>query len=213
MSRTVFVVALTVAVGLIATSCGTAAPPQPVTRVIVVQEPAPVAARIPPSILQVRAETLRVRGDDGPAYAVGIGVANMGTLARSRSHATNRAMGEITRQLVSMVEYMAIDFGAGAESDPGVQLEFQLEIQRTLARQTLRDPDIITEYMAADGQYWVAARLSRQEAAREIVSAANAAAALVPGANAAMWALGMMDEALGNAFGQNNEHPPVYLGD
>jgi len=213
MSRTVFVVALTVAVGLIATSCGTGAPPQPATRVIVVQEPAPVATGIPPSIMQVRTDAMQVREDDGPAFAVGIGTANMGTIARSRSTATNRALGEITRQLGVMVEYMAIDFGAGAESDPGVQLEFQLEIQRTLARQTLRGVDVVAEYMAADGLYWVAARISRQEAAREIVSAANAASALVPGANAAMWALGMMDEALGNAFGQNNEHPPVYLGD
>lgn len=200
MKKALVVVVLVVAVGFVATSCATGPSAQAAAW--------PGAGGIPERILQARRDALPIEG-----AIVGVGSANMGTVARSRSTATNRALGELTRQLGTIVEYMAIDLGVGAESNPGAQIEFQLEIQRTLARQTLRGVEIVEEYMAADGQYWVAARLSRQNAAMEIAAAADAAAALAPGANIAMWALGMMEDALGNALGQNSELPPVFAGD
>ena len=193
MKRTFFfVVEVTVVAGLVATACASG--------------PSGSVGGIPGSIQQARRNAMAMEGD----MVVGIGTAHMRTVNQSRSTASNRAVLDIMRQLELMVDYMAVDLQVGSEVDHQAALAFQREIQRTLARQTVRGATTVEEFEDRNGQYWVAMRISRSAARTEILNASQAAARLAPSAAAAMWALEEMDRALDRAIQQNNSLPPQY---
>ena len=164
---------------------------------------------VPAPLAEARRAALAMEGD----MIVGIGTANMPTVARSRSQAANRALLDITRQLGAMVEYMSVDFGMGAETDHAASVEFQREVQRTLARERIQGATTIEEYRARDGQYWVAMRFSRAAATSAMSNAVNEAMMV----NAAWAALGVremqaaLDELMPRAAVQNNVRPMEFV--
>jgi hypothetical protein len=195
MKKTKFLfVSVIVVAGLVATSCGS------------ISAGSAGARGIPDKIRDARKNALAMEGD----MIVGIGTAYAGTVSTSRTMAAGRADMDIIRQLQVMVEYMAIDLQAGSEVDHDAALSFQLEIQRTLARQNLTNATIVEEYEDSNGQYWVAARYSRSAAKTQIAAAVEAANRLAPHAAVSDWALDKMDAALDKALGQNNGLPVQF---
>ena len=193
MKRTLLlVVAMTVVAGLIATSC--ASSPSG-------------SGGIPREMLDARRKVLAIEGDN---YIVGIGAAHLATTNQSKAQASNRAALDIVRQLELMVDYMGLDMSMNSEVDRQAALSLQLDIQRTLARQTIRGATVIEEYEDTNGKYWVAVRFSRNDAKREIANAVQAASRLAAPLAVADWAEGKMDRALDNAVGQTNALPPQF---
>jgi len=192
MKKSSFIVILLTALVLIIASCSSSSTGS--------------SARIPEQIMTARRNAITMEN-----VIVGIGTANLANISQSRSTASNRALTDIVRQLEIMVDYMALDMQMSAETDPQAAVAFQMEIQRTLARQTIRNAVIIEEYQADNGQYWIATRLSRSNAILEISTAAQAANRLSPNAQVALWAAGAMDDALENALKRNNENPVTFI--
>ena len=129
---------------------------------------------------------------------VGIGTANLPSLNQSRTIAQTRARADISRQLNSVISEMITDYTASAETDPSAALAFQETITTALSRSTLVGATTVNEDATENGDYWVVMILTQDNAAREIANAAESAARLSPGANAAMWAEDRMNAALNN---------------
>ena len=77
----------------------------------------------------IRTAVINAPGD----ILVGVGTANLSSLAQSRTISTNRARAEIARQMNSMVEDMIRDYQASSEVDPRAALAFQENITVTLS--------------------------------------------------------------------------------
>jgi len=111
---------------------------------------------------------------------VGIGNAQMGTVAQSRNIAATRARAEISNTLDSMVKNMVRDYTASSEVDPKSALAFQENITVTLSKSNLSGAVIVVEEPDNDGQWWCVMHLSKANAAREITQAQTAAKLAVP---------------------------------
>jgi hypothetical protein len=97
---------------------------------------------------------------------------------------------------------MITDYTASAETDPSAALSFQETITTALSQSTLQGATVVNMDQTENGDFWVVVLLTKSNAATEIASAAESAARLTPGANAAMWAQDRMDAAF-NSNAQN----------
>ena len=186
MKRTFALIALVVTVSLIATSCAGAPAAQ-----------APQGDPIGDFITDARR--------NAPENALlGTGTARHSNRALATQTATTRALANLAIQLNVMVSNMMTDYIAGSEADPQAMLAFQENVTQTLARQQLVGARPVAERMI-DGQMVVIMELSPSNAATNIVSASQSAAALAPHMGAAAWALERMDQALQ----QQNMAPPM----
>ena len=150
---------------------------------------------LPPSIANAR----RNAPED---VLVGIGSANMATVAQSRNIAATRARAEISNTLNVMVQNMVRDYTASSEVDPGAVLAFQENITVTLSKSTLSGAVIQFEEPDEYGQWWVVIYLSKTNVAQEINQAQAAARLAVP-AMASFDAEARMNEAFGTAKQEN----------
>jgi len=182
MKKTFALVALVGAMGFVFTACGSApagAPPDDI-----------------PEFIRTARRDAAMHG-----FLVGVGTATMANPARSRTVAETRARAELTRQLNSFVEWQMTDHGAGADMDTQTMLEYQAEVQRTVAQGRLVGASILDESLRGNTS-WVVVMLSRDNIAAEIASASESAARLVPGAASARVYLADMDRNLARINGE-----------
>jgi len=181
MRGTLFVVALTVAVGLIASSCGTGPAAQQ-------QQAAPLREDITPDFV-AQAQ------DHPPGNAfLGIGTGSALTQAASRSMAENRARVSLAQQMNSSVRNMIIDYTGTSEIEPAM-LQFFETVSRTLAEANLvgTRPNTRTFRVGSSYESWTVMTLTTSDAHRAIANASEAQRALAPHATAALWGLERMD--------------------
>jgi len=181
MSRTLFAVAMTLALGLIATSCATgSAAPQ--------QQAAPQREDITPDFVAQAQDN-----PPGDAF-LGIGTGSAMTQAASRSMSENRARVSLAQQMNSSVRNMVIDYTGTSEIEPAM-LQFFETVSRTLAEANLvgTRPNTRTFRVGNSYESWTVMTLSTSDAHRAIAHASEAQRALAPHASAAMWGLERMD--------------------
>jgi len=190
MKRTFLVVSLAVLVVFLVTSCGSGPAAQP---------PAgdPVTEFINATRMSAPEDAL-----------IGIGTARMANRNMSRTVAETRARAEVVRQLDNVVSNMIEDFTAANEFDDQAVLSWQMNVTRSLSESQLRGVSIFREFTAPDGEHVTVVLLSSSNTAQEILSAAESAARLAPGANAAMWYIDRMDRAL-----ETNRQAPLVIRD
>jgi len=182
--KKVFLVALVAAIAFVAASCGTT-------------QAAPQGDPVGDFISEAR----RTANENA---LLGIGTARHSNRSLATQTATARALADIARQLNVVVSNMITDYLAGSEAEPDAMLAFQESVTQTLAQERLVGTRPIAERMI-DGEMVVVMELSPSNAATNIMTASESAAALAPHMGAAMWALDRMDQALQ----QQNMAPPV----
>jgi hypothetical protein len=124
----------------------------------------------------------------------------MQTLNMSMTMSENRARGEITRALNTMMEQMITDYNVGSEADTAM-LSFQESISRSMSRANVSGATVRARGADDDGNFWTVVYYSRDAARNEMRNAAAEAARLAPHAAAAFDAMNRMD----NAFDRLNE--------
>jgi hypothetical protein len=143
-------------------------------------------------------QAANARRDAPEDVLVGIGNAQMGTIAQSRTIAATRARAEISSTLNTMVSSMVRDYTASSEVDPAAALAFQENITVTLSRADLSGAVIHWEGQDSDGNWWTVMHLSKANVAKEI-SQAQAAARLAVPAMASFDAEARMNQAFEQA--------------
>jgi len=173
MKKIPIVLALIAAAVLLITSC---ASPPPVFRPDPPTEPTEriIADRVPK---HVRDAVMAVPRD----ALVGIGTANMESEGLSRTVAQTRARAEIVRRLEAIAADIVADY-----PNPQAALLFRESVIVELSGARLQGASIVYEGFI-DGGFWMAIAFAGDDAAREILAAAESAARLVPGITAAMW--------------------------
>jgi len=123
----------------------------------------------------------------------------------ARQYASERARVDISRQLETIVQSMVTDYDARSEQDKKAVLSFQESITRSLSNATLSGskPE---GFDVVKGTTWVVVSYSRS-AARDTLSASQAAARLAVPAAAAFDALSRMDNAFDKAAGGKGSVP------
>ncbi|MCL2192766.1 MAG: hypothetical protein FWB78_05150 [Treponema sp.] len=180
MKKTPIALALVTSVVFAITSCASPPPFRP--------DPPPeriIAGHVPDPVR----DAVMVAPNDA---LVGIGTANMGTESLSRTAAQTRARTEIVRRLEAVVVDMVADYPS---ANPQAALLFQESVIVELSGARLHGAFIAYEGFI-DGDFWMVVELAWDYAVREILSAVESAANLVPGFNAAIWDRDSLDQAL-----------------
>jgi len=178
MKRTSVILALVVSVvAFVATSCGTAAPAA-----------APAADPVSDFIREVR------RGSPENAI-LGIGASNHSNRSLARTAAETRARAEVARQVDVMVRNMVLDYTAGSEAEQQALLQFTETVTQTLAQQAQRGA-VIRDEINIGGEQVTVVMFTGEAFGSGLMDAHQAAAALAPHANHAMWAAERMNRAL-----------------
>ena len=150
---------------------------------------------VDPGIPQVITDELMKNYEDG---LVGVGTAKMGTLSLSRTAASTRARADISRQMNTMIRDMVRDYTASTEMDPSATVSFTENITTALSESKLTGAVPVAETRDADGNYWVAIRLSKANTVTEINQAQAAAKLAIP-AMLSFDAESRMDDAFAKA--------------
>jgi len=138
---------------------------------------------------------------------VGIGTANVGTESLSRTVAQTRARAELVRQLESVVADMVADYMTTAGANPRAALLFREGVMVELYGARLQGASVVYEGFI-EGGFWMAVTLSGNSAVLEILTAAESATRLIPGASPAMWDRDRLD----NALSRNGVAPILVTG-
>ena len=134
----------------------------------------------PPLSTGMPLEAANARRNAPEDVLVGIGNADLATLAMSRATAAARARAEIANTMNSIVQNMVRDYTAVSEVDPGAAMAFQESITTTLSRSDLSGSVIYWEGPDDYGMWWTVVYLSRENVVREISQAQAAARLAVP---------------------------------
>ena len=133
---------------------------------------------------------------------MGIGTANMQTLAMSRTMSTNRARVEIAQTMNSVAQAMVRDYFAGNELSNDA-LAFAESISVTLTQADVSGARIVAQNATPDGTVWTVVLLDKATVTREI-NAAQAAARLAVPAMASFSA----EDRMNAAFDRQAALPP-----
>jgi hypothetical protein len=143
---------------------------------------------------------------------IGIGTYKIGADASKMStgmtFAQTRARADIARQLQSIIKNMITDYTATSELDPEASLSFQESVTQALAKADLKGAKVIASQTDTNGLLWVVMEYSKSAAASDY-SAATAAAKLAVPAAAAFDAMARMD----NAFDKEAVGGPVPVNE
>jgi len=124
----------------------------------------------------------------------------------AKTYAETRARADISRQLNTVIKNMITDYDARSEQDAKAVLAFQESITEALSKSTLSGSRT-EDFDTIDGTTWAVVSYSKSLAAREVLSASQAAARLAPSAAAAFDAKARMNNAFDEIAGGKGSVP------
>jgi hypothetical protein len=115
---------------------------------------------------------------------VGIGAYNFGgdasKMGMARTRAETRARTDVSRQLLTIVENMVMDYFESSDLDPDAAALFQEDITKTLSKSDLSEAKVIQWGADDDGIMWVVVQYDKAAASAEVNKAVGMAAQRVP---------------------------------
>jgi len=147
----------------------------------------------------------RALRDASEDVLIGVG-SYKGEGGSAKTYAETRARADISRQLNTVVKNMITDYDARSEQDPKAVLAFQESITEALSKSTLNGSRT-EDFDTIDGTTWAVVSYSKSAAAREVLSASQAAARLAPSAAAAFDAKARMNNAFDEIAGGKGSVP------